>query len=496
MLDDAVMTTTDTARTPARGLRDDLPMDVHLPQLSTILDEEAMGKALQGAMFASARDRNRLLIRRCKIIQIRYKPTSSCMVSYRLDIEKVTTGERGEQILCGRAFPNGRSQPQWEKASTGSLVQPRFGVPLIHLPEIETVLWSFPNDRKMHTLPGAIDAAQSASEIPPSWLLSHLGTGWQAADTRSRVVHYVGEHTCTVQTSVKLAHPSQETPQTLTIFGKTYYNDEGAQTDLVMRQLWNSEARLKGQLSMAQPLWYDARLKTHWQLGIHGTTLENHAIDTPACIPLLTQAARTVATFHTTPVSNLSPRTELELLGKLDAVASILMQCRPSCRAILSPLRDQLIAQAKRISVGPTATLHGDLHLKNLFLTHDRIALIDLDNVCQGHPGQDIGSFVAGLLTGALAKPMPLSQMAGPVQAFLNQYDQCTTWTLDQPTLAWFTAMALVTERASRCVTRLKDGRLGMMEPLLTLAHDISTAGSLLSPIGKLTSTSERHGGQ
>jgi Phosphotransferase enzyme family len=495
MMNHAVITTTEASRTSQREGRDDIPMDVLLPQLSMILDKEAMRKTLWDGMFESASDRDRFLIRHCDIIQVRYKPASSCMVSYRLNIENVATGERGEQILCGRAFPKGRSQPQWEKASTRALVQPRFGKPLIHLPEIEMVLWGFPNDRKMHTLPAAIDAALSTSNIPPSWLLSHLGTGWQVADTKSRVMHYVGEHTCTVQTSFDLIQPSQGTRQTLTLFGKTYYNEEGAQTDLVMRQLWNSEARRSGGLGVAQPLWYDARLRTLWQVGIQGTTLENHSIETPAGIPLLKKAAHTIATFHTTPLSHIPPNTMLQQLGKLDAVASILMQCRPSCRPLLVPLRDRLIAQARIISLGPTATLHGDLHMKNLFLTHDRIALIDLDNVCQGHPGQDIGSFVAGLLTGTLAKQVAPSRITHPVQVFLDHYNQCTPWNIDQPTLAWFTAMALVTERSYRCVTRLKDGRLGMLEVLLNLAHEISTACALPSPTDELPADRERNGG-
>lgn len=454
-----------------------------------------MRDTLWDSMFESARDRDCFLIRQCAIIQVRYKPASSCMVSYRLDIENVATGERGEQILCGRAFPQGRSQSNWEKASTRPLIQPRFGIPLVHLPEVEMVLWSFPNDRKMHTLPAAIEATRSVSAIPPSWLRSHLETGWQVADTKSHVRHYVGEHTCTVQTSIELIDPSRDIGRTLTIFGKTYYNDEGARTDLVMRQLWDSDARRTGQLSMAQPLWYDTRLNTLWQLGIHGNTLEHHTIESPEYGYLLKQAAQAVAALHTTPVSNIPFLTELELLGKLDAVASILMQCRPSCRSILTPLRDQLLAQAKTIALGPTATLHGDLHMKNLFLTNEKIALIDLDNVRQGHPGQDIGSFIAGLLTGALAKQMPLSQIAGPVEAFLRHYDRCTPWKIDRPTLAWFTAMALVTERAYRCVTRLKDGRRGMMDMLLNLADDISRARTLPWPVHESTASGGRNPG-
>ena len=492
MMNNTVIPTTETSRTSQRDGRDDIPMDVQLPQLSMILDTEAMRKTLWNGMFDSTSVRDRFLIRQCDIIQIRYKPTSSCMVSYRLNVENVETGERGEQILCGRAFPDGRSLPQWEKASTRALVQPRFGKPLIYLPEVEMVLWSFPNDRKMHTLPASSHAAFSTSNIPPSWILAHVGTGWQVADTKSRVMHYVGEHTCTVQTSFELIHSSQETRQTLTIFGKTYYNEEGAQTDLVMRQLWDSEARRSGRLGLARPVWYDTRLKTLWQEGIQGTTLENHSIETPAGITLLKKAAHTVATFHTTPLSNIPSTPVLELLDKLEAVGSILMQCRPSCRPTLAPLRDRLRAQAKTIILGPTSTLHGDLHMKNLFLTHDSITLIDLDNVCQGHPGQDIGSFIAGLLTRALAKQVPLSHMARPVHVFHQHYSQWTPWELDQPTLAWFTAMALVVERAHRCITRLKHNQREHLEALLSLADQISESLSLESLADGLAETDVR----
>ncbi len=492
MMDPAVINNGFSSSHPTNTVLNDLPTDTRLPQLPIILDMEIMREKFQDCLFVSINDQTQFVVRQCEIIQIRYKPASSCMVSYRLGIENTSTREHGEQILCGRAFPEGCSQSQWEKAGARALVQPCFGKPLIHLSDLEMVLWSFPSDRKMHTLPAAIDATHSTSETPPSWLLSHVGTGWRVAHSRSRLMHYVGEHSCTMQTSIELIHPSQNTRQTLTIFGKTYYNEDGVQTDRVMRQLWDSAPRRSGQLHMAQPLWYDARLKTLWQLGIHGTTLENNSFEAPAGIPILKKAAHAVATFHTTPVSNIPPITVLELLGKLEVVTSMLMRCRPSCRSILIPLRDRLIDQAKTISVEPTTTLHGDLHMKNLFLTHDRIALIDLDNVCQGHPGQDIGSFVAGLLTGALAKQMPLSQAAGPLQTFLQHYNQCAPWKLDQPTLAWFTAVALVTERSYRCVTRLKDGRLGLLDSLLNLAHEISKVCALPSPTDESTATCER----
>ena len=480
MMDHAVINNMFSSAPPKSTRLNDLPTDARLPQLPIILDVGVMRDKFRDYLFASASDRTQFVVRQCEIIQIRYKPAASCMVSYRLDIEDTSTGERGEHIVCGRAFPAGCSRSQWEKAGARALVQPRFRNPLIHLPDIEMVLWSFPNDRKMHTLPATMQLAQSTPGRLSQWFLAHLGTEWQVVNTHSRVVHYVGEHTCTVRTSVELLNTAQQTRQTMSIFGKTYYDDEGAQTDRIMRQLWNSRSRQSGQLRIAQPLWYDARLKMLWQLGIPGTTLECCAIESPERVSfLLAEAAQAIAALHATPLSKIRSVTVADLVINLEAVGSMLNRVRPSCRPILVPLLSRLTAQAEMIKVHGTATLHGDLHLKNLFLTNGKIALIDLDNVCEGPPGWDIGSFTAGLLTGTLAKHLSLSRIASHVQTFLGHYHQSVTWKVDQPVVAWFTAVALVIERSHRCITRLKDNQRGQVEDLLKLADKISEALSL-----------------
>ncbi len=493
MMDHAVINNMFSSAPPKSTRLNDLPSDARLPQLPIILDVEVMRERFQDCLFVSVSDRTQFAVRHCEIIQVRYKPASSCMVSYRLDIQHGETGERKEQILCGRAFPNGRSQSQWEKAATQALVQPRFGKPLIHLPEIEMVLWSFPNDRKMHTLPASIGTEPRIPAFLPDWLVAHQGPEWHVVGTTSNVVHYVSEHTCTVRTSVELLNTAQQTRQTMSIFGKTYYDDEGAQTDRVMQQLWNSESRRSGQLSMAQPLWYDARLKTLWQLGIPGTTLEHSGNRNPESTPfLIAEAAQAIAALHTTPLSKIRSLTVADLLINLETVGSMLSRVRPSCRPILVPLLRRLMAQATMIQADATATLHGDLHLKNLFLTNGKIALIDLDNVCEGPPGWDIGSFTAGLLTGALAERSSLSQVASHLDTLLHHYNQSVAWKVDQPAVAWFTAVALVVERAHRCITRLKDDRRGQVEALLNLADQISEALSLESLADGLTETDDR----
>ena len=469
-------TTLVSTPTPEDTTQHHLVADHHLPQLPTILDPRVMKDHLQNRMFASAAEHAQFIVQRCDILQVRYKPTSSCMVTYRLDIEHAATQARGEQILCGRAFPAGTSLTQWEKAAARPLVQPRFGKALVHLPEIEMVLWSFPNDRKIRTLPAALDIAHSTPEFLSGWLARHRRSAWNVCETTSNIMHYVGEHTCTVRMSVDIVHSVHRTHDTLTLFGKTYYDDEGAHTDRVMRQLWDSDARRTGRLALAQPLWYDEQRQTVWQLGIEGSTLEDCNMHNPAAFALFNEAARAIATLHATTLSNLRPLTILNLLDRLDAVGSMLRRYRPSCRPVLDPLLARLTAQSNRIPEHPKATLHGDLHRKNLFLTGGTIALIDLDNVCEGPPAWDIGSFVAGLLAGT-STTYPPHQFMPHLQEFLDHYNRSAPWRLDAPSVAWCTAVALVVERAYRCISRLKSYE--HVDMLLHLATQLSLSLSL-----------------
>jgi thiamine kinase-like enzyme len=467
------------SRSSNHGTGLDVPADTKLPQLPLIVDPNTMQRRLQAHLSLSSSDRQSYLVHGCDIIQIRYKPHSSCMVSYRLTIENTVTGEQGEQIVCGRAFPAGQSTSQWDKATARPLVQPRFGPPLIHLPDLDMVLWSFPNDRKINNLPSVIDAVHSTPTFFPNWLAAYLGREWHIGATTSQVMHYVGEHTCTVRISVELYQPSPEARRTITLFGKTYYDGEGTQTDRVMQQLWESEARQSGRLKMAQPLAYDEPLKTLWQLGIEGTTLESYAAQDQGLIPLLNEAAGAVATLHTTPLSHIPLVTIEDLLEKLDRVTAMLMLYRPSCRSVLVSLANRLRDQATLIPAYPMATLHGDLHLKNLFLTEGTIALIDLDNVCAGPSCWDLGSFFAGLQTWGMTKDLSASQSTDHILAFLAAYHQFVPWKIEEPVVAWYTALALVIERSFRCITRLKDSQVGLLDQLLHLANEISKTRSL-----------------
>ena len=469
------------AKDQASRSLNDVPKDRRLPHLATLLNSEAMKKRLQDRLRAPDGNPSPWLIRSCETIQIRYTPESSCLITYRLTIEHPATSERDELVLCGRAVPAGRSHAQWRTASARHLVTPRLGPALIHLPDIKMVLWNFPNHPRLHTLPTAIKAVHRTPTFLRDWLVSELGGRWHIGDTTAHVVHDIGEQTCTMRTSIACSHADGHMRHTRTLLGTTYANDAGTRIVRVMRQLWNSASRRNGQFSVPQPLRYDAKLKTLWHWGIHGTTLDNHDLDCPASRRLLMKTAQAVAAFHSTPLAHLRSMTRAKLMKRLETAGSLLLQCQPVCRVVLLPLLVRLSAQAKMIPVRPSATLHGELHTTHVELTEGTVGLIGLHHVCTGHPGQDLGSFVASLLSWGVARQASLSQMASHAQLFLDQYHQEIPWKMGPPVVAWFIAFALVTEHAYWCVTRLTSGRREMVKTLLTLADDISKTRSLNS---------------
>ncbi|MCG3775933.1 MAG: Stress response kinase A [Nitrospira sp.] len=312
------------------------------------------------------------------------------------------------------------------------------------------------------------------SAILPTFLASYLGQEWALTDAHRTLVHYVGEHTCTVRIDATVVHQDDHQRQTITLFEKTYYNEEGEENFRVMRQLWQSEARSSGRLVIARPIWHDSSLKTFWQLGLNGIPFDACDVYSPAFLPSFEEAARRLAALHVTPITCARSTTVADLIADLKRVTPALIRLRPSCGPALSPLVAHLLAQAERMPEEPRATLHGDLHLGNLFVNDGCVALIDLDNVRTGPPLLDLGSLIAGLHYVRILRKASPESCHRLVERFLQTYQANVPWTVLPPLLNWYVAVTLITERANRCLTRLKEGRPAMVEELIALAGRLS----------------------
>lgn len=451
-----------------------LTMDDRLPQLEAVTDGAFMQSVFQEELFQASARPDRFFVVDCQTFHIRYRPGRNCQIGYRLTINDRHTNQMREVYLSARVYSARESLPRYHKARSRSLLTNSLGLSLLHLPALEMIVWAFPNDRKLTHLAELNDPGFLRASILPEVIRQNFGTDWQLADLSQELIRYVPEQSCTVRVCLSLCHARTGKVQSLALFGKTGYDDAGAATFARMEQLWQSELRSQGRLQIAQPLAWHAATNTMWQLGINGTMLSQQRVSQPEFLPLLQEAATTLAALQREQVTGLPIVGQTELLSRLRETGQMLETIRPGVNQRLHSLVARLCASCESTQTRPVTTLHGDLHLKNFLATAQGVSLIDLDCLCAGDPLQDVGSFLAGLYARGMVAYRPRCITDRLAETFISAWRRHVPWLVSEAALKWHIAAALVYERIWRSVRRYKTGRLETLDGLLELAEEFS----------------------
>ncbi len=446
--------------------------DEKLPHMGELMDAARMRRTFERELIAAGDILDIRSIDDCQTLSVKYRPGKSCLVTYLLKIELRKRRRYHTQMMTAFACGEGESLPLFISAQQQPLIPAEIGCALFHLPALESVVWVFPNDRKLTGLPALTNLALLKMSILPDLLNKIFSGEWRMLERD--IVHYVAERSCMISVNLELRDAGAETTRSLRLFGKTYCFDEGEAAWNGHQHIWESDARRGGRLVIPQPLAYQPEIKTLWQIGLDGMTLNEYHDQTRLFPELLERAGSAVANLHRiqTPFAPLI--TVNEISSKLEASAELLSRAIPARRADLEDTVDRLTIASDVIERCPVTTLHGDLHLKNFYVTNGQIALIDLDDLCQGDPLKDVGSFVAALYYRGLLRSRSYLTAENIAREFIKAYQTEAGWKISDPALNWHTAAALIYERAYRSVTRMKAGGLAILGEIIELARVIS----------------------
>lgn len=447
--------------------------DATLPQMAPILDATVMASHFNRARFG-APGAPGAAVQSCKIEWIKYKPAKNCTVAYRL-----TMADGAEQLLYGRIYADGGAAERFAETQTAPATRSQQGEPMVYLAALGMLCWRFPNDRKLDGLALLADENWLMTQALPKVVASLCGIHWRITAMSHHLVHYVPEHTCTVRVDLAVRHDNSGASQDIRLYGKTYYNDAGAQTYLRMQDLWQQAASGAAALTIAQPCAYDAAHKTLWQRSVAGQTLLQLEFASQSFMDALPLAAAAVAALHGSRVHCAKKVAVSDWLAQLQEVRVFLSKAAPQRAARLAPLVEGLVRQASHLGRQTEVTLHGDLHLGNILVdAAGKAALIDLDGLCQGSPLVDVGSFIAALIYQGLIQKAGEQQIHAMVEIFCRAYRSHAAWPVQDAELRWHVAVALVIERVYRCLTRMKVGRIEIVDDLIQQACRIAAMES------------------
>ncbi len=441
-----------------------IPADKILNHLEIALNTEKMKNIFQRHRYWAKSAR----LIDCQIERIKYKPQKNCHVTYRLCLKDRHHKKITEQLVCARFYEQGGSNSRYFK----EIVKGQAPGRLMHIPELDCVTWIFPNDRKLSHLKKILNCEFLYQQIAPKLVSHYAGPDWSIRNFHAQMIRYVPEQSCSIRAAFDINFKHDKAHQNFLAFGKTSYNDNGAAIFQLMQQLWQSPACLEHRLNIPKPLMYQPELKMLWQTGVPGIMLSELQDQTTLFIKSMENVGRQLGILHQVSLVDCRQRHDQKFnYQELTKVENLLSKFNAPARNKIVPLITRLSQLLPLDPSGQEVTLHGDLHPKNILVDSNRVYLIDLDNIGIGSPLQDVGSFIAALLNLQLMASISSPLAKQSIKVFILAYRESVPWTINDLHLRRHIAKALIVERIFRSFTRLKAGRMEIIENLAQQAE-------------------------
>jgi Ser/Thr protein kinase RdoA (MazF antagonist) len=372
--------------------------------------------------------------------RVKYRVGDSLRVVHELEIAGAPW------LVASRTFRDGRSESVYERARDGARAAGPLRA-LAHDPVLDTVFWTFPNDRKIATLPSLVPGTDTVSRL--------LGR----PIARTLLAAYAPEKSATAACFDELTGRP-------VAYAKVFADADELAASLhahtaVFDELGTSHSALRVPAVLASSA--EDRL-------LVVEAVEGRRIDTlrgPEHLEAMRRFGAALATLHSLPVPAALPRfTRLEPDRQAPA-AELIARARPDVAVAVARLASELAAEAP--APGAPVCLHGDVHLKNGLIQGRRVALIDLDQVGLGPAAADLGSAMAGIRYHALVTDE--AARGDRLQRALVDGYASRREPPELQSLRWHVAAALLSERALRAVNRIRPDGLTHLGAVLSDAR-------------------------
>ena len=119
----------------------------------------------------------------------------------------------------------------------------------------------------------------------------------------------------------------------------------------------------------------------------------------------------------------------------------------------------------------PAVLLHGAYRLSHILQADGELALVDLDSIRMGHPGYDLGKFLAYLYYLESSGQVSASARRDAAHKFLEGYTAAAPWRISPAAVLWFLASELMIKQTKKDLMQPGDDRRERVEGVLTLAE-------------------------
>jgi aminoglycoside phosphotransferase (APT) family kinase protein len=391
-----------------------------------------------------------------------------------------TPGDRAiEQLYIGYGMEPAVLDAEYSAAVSEATRPPVLGRAVVRIPEASLLLVAFPNDRRMRV----------PDENALRACLGRVATLLADREPRTRHVCQVKEASFSV---LRYAAGQRLTLRCCGIFetdrgverpfsfiAKQFRKSDEAKTlyrSLVELDKHFSDTRGVG---LPRPIAFDEETGLVMMEQLPGKDLLQ-VLGEVDLGETMWGVGQMLATFHQAP--RLTHRT-VSTQAKIDDIRDLARKIETFFPSVLPHLSACLasIRAVRWTDEAPNVLLHGAFRPKHVFVHDGRLALIDVDGICVGHPAHDIGHFLSALYYHEAEGLLSAADRSVAVSRFLQGYSARAPWRLQPVAVLWCTAAQLVHKQARKYVVHNHEDRKEKVDHVLSLAEKaLAVCGALL----------------
>ena len=426
--------------------------DQEFPQLREITNEQLLNQVI-GEHISTISPPSGDHLNSWKIKRVYYKPGDECRFMFTANIANNGSNGASEQLFFGKLFYLLDAKEVFKRQKAQALVTPKYGPAVTYIPRWKMVLWAYPNDPEIAGLPKMFanqNILKLAQANPENFGMHTAPTGIK----REMKKYVPGKRCGFVYTMNSAPSETNDSPPAHKVFGKIYENDDGANAYHVMTQLWNSDARKKGQLIFPQAYSYDSKNKILWQESLTGQSLAKYAGDLENLPVLATEIGLRLAALHNTRIELPKIMSIDFLLAELEKSVTAVSRNFPNHAKACVAIQKKLHATVNQLESGFESTVHASFKFSHIFESEKGIAFIDFDGANIGDPGYDVGRFLSRFYRMKAFHKISPRLAKQSIRNFREAYNQLANKPMSQKRINWFTASHLVSSDIYKLVKR------------------------------------------
>jgi aminoglycoside phosphotransferase (APT) family kinase protein len=415
-------------------------MNDRLPGLTALLYTDLVERRLEPHIRQAG---NEILDRR--VAYIRYRPNGTCVVRYVITHQKRLGDTPQELFWYGVCFTPETFSDAHTMAVAKPWVQPTFGPPFIALTDYKTLLFAYPNDRRLDGL-RILDREDTLHKF----LCNHLPEErWPSADEKlaTTVVRYKPENRAVLRCEAESGPQSSDAA----VYLRVYPSKRSATAMHTMMADLYGWLGPQAKLCIPKPLASDRDQNILLLDSVPGVKLRS-VLRTAGAREALERTAEALAVLHSYRDIKMPRWTVADHLAKARQVIHLLAQFFPELGKQIEEIGHAIRSQAPRDEDCASGFVHGDFHYGQVLIHPTKVGFLDFDQAHTGPVVADLGNFLADRRYKHIKRRK--AEDRSVADAFLEAYARATQKPLAPEPLSWWIAQALL-QKSVKPIRRL-----------------------------------------